>query len=46
MSNTTRLIALLATAGVLFFGTIAIKVGNYRECRAHGFSRIYCVWRH
>ena len=30
----------------MIVGAYAIAIPNYEECRAHGFSRMYCTFTH
>jgi hypothetical protein len=39
------LFCILFFAALLLVGLVSINVVTYGECRAHGLSRIYCLFR-
>lgn len=43
--KTTRALV-LAIAAIVLAAELAVTIGNYRECRRAGFSRIYCATTH
>jgi len=39
------LFCILFFAALLLVGLVSINVVTFGECRAHGFSRLYCLFR-
>jgi hypothetical protein len=43
-SEVFALFCIVFFAGVLLVGLVAVNVATYHECRAHGFSRLFCMF--
>lgn len=43
-SEVFALFCIVCFAAMLMLGLVAVNVATYGECRAHGFSRLFCLF--